>query len=92
MYLSVFSDHRRYDESQRKIRQNNRNNNQTSLLSVDVAECIDDDIEFKAGLNINLAKGNFILDDDDAQMVRDISTFKFKRYSIDYLVKFTEYI
>ena len=53
----------------RKRRQDNRNNNQTSLLSVDVAECIDDEIEFIAGMTILLAKGNLILDDDDAQMV-----------------------
>jgi hypothetical protein len=48
------------------------------LITVDVAECIDDDIEFVEGLNILLAKGSLILNDNDAQMVRYISLFKRK--------------
>jgi len=66
-------DHRRYIRSSIKQRRNNRNNNQTSLIAVDVAECIDDDIEFVAGLNILLAKGSIILNDDNAEMVSYIS-------------------
>ncbi len=65
-YVFVSSEHHRYVHSQQKRQ---RNNNQTSLLSVDVAECIDDNIEFISGLNILLAKGNLILDDDHARMV-----------------------
>ncbi len=48
------------------------------MITVDVAECIDDDIEFVEGLNILLAKGSLILNDNDAQMVRYISLFKRK--------------
>lgn len=80
MFFYIFSDHRHHVQSQRKRRQYNRNNNnQTSLLSVDVAECIDDDMEFQAGLTILLSKGNLILDDDDAQMVSYILLFNFQK-------------
>jgi len=48
------------------------------LIEVDVAECIDDDIEFIAGLNIFLAKGNLILNNDDAQMVSFIYQLNLK--------------
>jgi hypothetical protein len=65
----IFSDHRHHIQSLKNRQENNRNNNQTSLLSVDAAECIDDDIEFQPGLTILLSKGNLTLDDDDAQMV-----------------------
>ncbi|CAF1600307.1 unnamed protein product [Rotaria magnacalcarata] len=58
----------------------NRNNNQTSLNTYDVAECIDGDIEFVAGLNINLARGSLILNDDDAQMLNSMSTFDRLQY------------
>jgi hypothetical protein len=73
-------DYRRYIYSQIKQRQNkrNQNNNQISLIEVDVAECIDDDIEFIAGLNIFLAKGNLILNNDDAQMVSFIYQLNLK--------------
>jgi len=49
------------------------------MITVDAAECIDDDIEFVEGLNILLAKGSLILNDNDAQMVRYISLFKRKK-------------
>ncbi len=39
------------------------------MIAIDAAECVDDDIEFIAGLNILLAKGSLILNDDNAQMV-----------------------
>ncbi|CAF0740053.1 unnamed protein product [Rotaria sp. Silwood1] len=66
-------DHRHYIHHQIKRRENNKNknknNNQISLSTFDAAECIDGDVEFVAGLNIDLAKGNLILTDYDAQMV-----------------------
>jgi hypothetical protein len=49
------------------------------MITVDAAECIDDDIEFVEGLNILLAKGSLILNDSDAQMVSYISLFKRKK-------------
>lgn len=39
---------------------------------MDAAECIDSDIEFVAGININLAKGDLILNENDAQMVSSL--------------------
>jgi len=79
-------DHHHYIHSQIKQRQNNRNrnNNQTSLIAIDAAECIDDDIEFVAGLNILLAKGSLILNDVNAQMVgyNFQLNLKYKRFLI----------
>ncbi|CAF3490394.1 unnamed protein product [Rotaria socialis] len=65
--------HRGYIRPQIKQRgkNRNRNNNRTSWNTYDVAECIDGDIEFVAGLNINLARGSFILNDGHAQMKKN---------------------
>jgi hypothetical protein len=67
----ISRDHRRYIQSRVKRQGNNRNNNQASLVPMDVAECIDDDMEFVSGHHILLSKGSLILNDDDAQMVID---------------------
>ena len=48
----------------------NRNNNRASFTAIDVAECIDGDIESVAGLPILLARGTLILTDDEARTVR----------------------
>jgi hypothetical protein len=68
--LSLFCvrQHHHYFPSRIK-RHRNRNNNQTSFITIDAAECIDSDMEFDEGLTILLAKGNLILNNDDAQMV-----------------------
>lgn len=66
-----FSSDHHSNRSHQKRRSINQNNNQTSLLMIDVAECIDEDFQFISGMNILLSKGNFIIeDDDDIQMVR----------------------
>ena len=48
----------------------NRNNNRASSTAIDVAECIDGDIESMAGRPILMATGTLILTDDDARTVR----------------------
>ncbi|CAF1177769.1 unnamed protein product [Adineta steineri] len=77
-------DHRHYIYSQirqrRRSDNRNKNNNQMSLDEIDVAECIDSDMEFLPGLNILLAKGNIILDDNDAEMLNSMSTFDRLQY------------
>ncbi|UJR33418.1 hypothetical protein I4U23_020862 [Adineta vaga] len=70
------NDHQHHTYSRMKQRHStnrnqNRNNNQTSLNIVDVAECIDNDIDFVAGLQILLAKGSLILSNSDAEIVSD---------------------
>lgn len=70
--MFLFYGHRRHHQyspikSQQSSR--NQNNNQILLMKIDAAECIDGNIEFVEGLNILLAKGNLILNNDDAQMV-----------------------
>ena len=63
-------DRHRSNQSRRKRRQINENNNQNSLIPIDVAECIDEDFRFTLGLTILLSKGSILLDDDDdVQMV-----------------------
>ncbi|CAF0896123.1 unnamed protein product [Adineta steineri] len=77
-------DHRHYIYSQirqrRRSDNRNKNNNQMSLDEIDVAECIDSDMEFIPGLNILLAKGDIILDDNDAEMLNSMSTFDRLQY------------
>ncbi|CAF0727734.1 unnamed protein product [Rotaria sordida] len=83
-------DHRQYIHHQIKRQENNqnKNNNQISLTTFDVAECIDGDMEFVAGLNIHLAKGNLILNDNDAQMLNSMNTFD----RLQYFQKLTNYV
>ena len=42
---------------------------------MDVAECIDNDIDFVEGLQILLARGSLILNEIDAQLVSSLDLF-----------------
>ncbi|CAF0728778.1 unnamed protein product [Adineta ricciae] len=84
-------DHRYHAYSRtkrREITDQNRNNNQTSLNIVDVAECIDKDIDFVEGLQILLARGSLILNEIDAQLLNSMTTFD----RLQYFQKLTNYV
>ena len=90
-YFSSSSDHHRHrsNQSQRKRRSINQNNNQSPLLTVDVAECIDKDFRFTSGMNVLLSKGNLVLEEeDDIQMVREREIVLSPTFSLISVVEF----
>ena len=70
--LVVFSNHRYDTYSQiqsAKPNRNKNNNQQPSSTALDVAECMDGDIELAAGSQLLLARGTVLLDDAHASRV-----------------------
>lgn len=89
-----FSDHRydTYSQIQSEKSNRNRNNNQqSSSTTLDVAECMDADIELAAGSRLLLAKGTVLLDDAHASRVMSFAQACFTPSIVSFSIRPVEF-
>jgi hypothetical protein len=94
MILVVFRNHRYDTYSQiqsEKSHRNKNNNQQTSSTVLDVAECMEEDIELVAGSQLLLAKGTVLLDDAHTSRVISFVQACFMLTMISFYVRPVEF-